>query len=1150
MESEDPFLWSPTQVRTQLCAVQSDLRSQLQVKPILNLQNLEEALKDNDIDGESLLILDDVNVKEDLGIASFGQRREIRKVIQHLRGISALYQAETKKSQKRPFSSQDEESETTPELKRRRVQPQDLSTAPLPRVTNPPEVNHSSLLDATNDSLSHPIEPQRRRIQPQNLTTEPLTGVFGPLPHTQFGAPIGSSTGLVTRPEDFDADALSDEWQDFLDRHREASDESVLRPYNESDPEKELDSEDDASLMAELQSEDEPIASQLSIEQIQGAIDEALKEYKNVWKNYKQAKKHKIAHRRWMQAAKAGTRKPQQNALQRELEALQSRLTKFRQSIEDMSRDYHKISEVKRNCLNLQATVEDIAEKEYYLEALASNFPPVMAQQYDQLPAPEEKLSEGEELLESSDSETEGDQEEANSVSEMSLVSDGERSLALSYDPSDNEWNPILPPAKPTTSTLPSLPPATAINGTGTAAEHIEGTNLTLPILSSDVSKTSSPTVHPIVSSPASRSRSPFVSRKIEAPTLTALRPTATFNDPEEDDSDLDRLPKNRYINEGNTYDTAIHLGSSPSRHSDDQTLLSDGSVRTPPLNPTLAANIKREAPKEVQFPDIKILRGTKWSEVKGNAELALCKAVYRTDRRLANDVLQYIKASRPREIFARIRAGLKIIQDTNPHDVPLNDEPEPQILLAIYFLTFTFRRHINDVWAIGDDKLDDAIELIPNKGPPFDELLRPLLSFYIETGTSSTKNSSYQGLEIDKSLTIGHGNFTPITGTQKGKQKVSTLRFSTPPPRITLTDTETDLDEGPSSLKKRKRHVEQSQQALSQQRDDQHRVQEQERQRQIIMDRLHSQEAVGEDRKVLVNSVERTPVYLDQHIARRIKPHQETGVQFIWRELIEDKKEQGCLLAHTMGLGKTMQVISFLVTLAKCNSSDQPEERALIPKRLCTGRVLILCPASLVDNWYDELMIWTPPNLNTTSERGLLGNVYKISGSRNLKIKTIKDWQRRTPAVLIIGYESLRSLLTGKSVPDDDKKYLENALLQDPCIVVGDEAHKMKNAKSSISKLAQTFKTNSRIALTGSPLNNHLEEYHTMIDWIAPGYLGNLVQFKAKYSEPIERGLFAESTRYEKRKSLERLYVLKRDLAPKIDRRGKYLYDNCISSY
>jgi SNF2 family DNA or RNA helicase len=50
--------------------------------------------------------------------------------------------------------------------------------------------------------------------------------------------------------------------------------------------------------------------------------------------------------------------------------------------------------------------------------------------------------------------------------------------------------------------------------------------------------------------------------------------------------------------------------------------------------------------------------------------------------------------------------------------------------------------------------------------------------------------------------------------------------------------------------------------------------------------------------------------LYVNEHIARRIKKHQIEGVRFLWNQIItEDKVLQGCLLAHTMGLGKTMQV-------------------------------------------------------------------------------------------------------------------------------------------------------------------------------------------------------------------------------------------------
>ena len=78
-------------------------------------------------------------------------------------------------------------------------------------------------------------------------------------------------------------------------------------------------------------------------------------------------------------------------------------------------------------------------------------------------------------------------------------------------------------------------------------------------------------------------------------------------------------------------------------------------------------------------------------------------------------------------------------------------------------------------------------------------------------------------------------------------------------------------------------------------------------------------------------------------------------------------------------------------------------------------------------------------------------------------------------------------------------------------------------------------FKSRIRIALTGSPLANNVAEYHTMIEWVAPNYLGPAVEFRVKYVEPIEAGLFSDSSSTERRKSLKMLGVLKEDIAPKV---------------
>jgi SNF2 family DNA or RNA helicase len=98
-----------------------------------------------------------------------------------------------------------------------------------------------------------------------------------------------------------------------------------------------------------------------------------------------------------------------------------------------------------------------------------------------------------------------------------------------------------------------------------------------------------------------------------------------------------------------------------------------------------------------------------------------------------------------------------------------------------------------------------------------------------------------------------------------------------------------------------------------------------------------------------------------------------------------------------------------------------------------------------------------------------------------------------------------------------------------------------VKNAASAIALAASLFKSRSRIALTGSPLANNVAEYHTMIDWVAPNYLGPAVEFRAKYVEPIQAGLYHDSTAYERRKSLTMLGVLKEDLSPKVRNMGLF---------
>ncbi|KAE8383218.1 P-loop containing nucleoside triphosphate hydrolase protein [Aspergillus bertholletiae] len=334
---------------------------------------------------------------------------------------------------------------------------------------------------------------------------------------------------------------------------------------------------------------------------------------------------------------------------------------------------------------------------------------------------------------------------------------------------------------------------------------------------------------------------------------------------------------------------------------------------------------------------------------------------------------------------------------------------------------------------------------------------------------------------------------------------------------------------------KKRKRLVKESQNAKKSQQSAQLRVALQEKQRKILEQKIGS---TNTDPTRQAVSFGNPAIYLDPQIGLRVKPHQLNGIQFMWRELIEDDNKQGCLLAHTMGLGKTMQIISLLATISAAASSNDPMICDQVPEAFHRSQSLILCPSSLIENWYEEVLMWAP-------RKSGIGPLRKITTSATVseRLQEVCDWDEEG-GILIMSYDLFRTWILnretnkrGKPLNDSDYAKVRECLLEGPNIIVADEAHKMKNPATGISQAAMQFRSKSRIALTGSPLANNLIDYYAMINWIAEGYLGEFVEFKAKFVEPITEGLYVDSTHRERRNSLVKLQVLKEILAPKINR-------------
>jgi SNF2 family DNA or RNA helicase len=340
----------------------------------------------------------------------------------------------------------------------------------------------------------------------------------------------------------------------------------------------------------------------------------------------------------------------------------------------------------------------------------------------------------------------------------------------------------------------------------------------------------------------------------------------------------------------------------------------------------------------------------------------------------------------------------------------------------------------------------------------------------------------------------------------------------------------ESSLEDAPPSTRKKRQRVRRDENAMKIRIDTIKVTEEHERRSRLLRERMAQQGSVSsKEARLIVNETKESDdqalIYINDHIGQKIKDHQIEGVRFMWNQVVVDSSvRQGCLLAHTMGLGKTMQVITLLVVIAESSASPDESVRSQIPENLRESKTLILCPSSLVDNWLEELQMWAPGDV--------LGPTWCLESSKSVpeRLQTIRDWAS-SGGVLVTGYHLFSSLVKAD-------EGVAKLLTETPNLVVGDEAHYLKNPNSQRHQAAANFRTMNRIAMTGSPLTNNVMDYYSMINWVAPNYLADIAEFRQRFSIPIKEGLYADSEPYQKRKARKMLQVLKKTVEPKVHRR------------
>uniref|UniRef100_UPI0037E772B1 transcriptional regulator ATRX-like n=1 Tax=Semicossyphus pulcher TaxID=241346 RepID=UPI0037E772B1 len=267
--------------------------------------------------------------------------------------------------------------------------------------------------------------------------------------------------------------------------------------------------------------------------------------------------------------------------------------------------------------------------------------------------------------------------------------------------------------------------------------------------------------------------------------------------------------------------------------------------------------------------------------------------------------------------------------------------------------------------------------------------------------------------------------------------------------------------------------------------------------------------------------------VQVHRNLVTRLKPHQVDGVQFIWNCCCESVKKansspgSGCILAHCMGLGKTLQVVTFLHTV-------------LLSENLNFRTALVVCPLNTILNWVNEFRKWQS---NMGKDKVKVIELATIKSTE--RIGALQRWQR-DGGVMIMGYKMYDILFSAQKIKDEQaKKELKSILVNPgPDFVVCDEGHILRNAATNISKAMNAIKTRRRVVLTGTPLQNNLNEYHCMVNFIKRNLLGSLGEFRNRFINPIQNGQCADSTPKDVRIMKKRAHVLHAMLAGCVHRK------------
>lgn len=240
-------------------------------------------------------------------------------------------------------------------------------------------------------------------------------------------------------------------------------------------------------------------------------------------------------------------------------------------------------------------------------------------------------------------------------------------------------------------------------------------------------------------------------------------------------------------------------------------------------------------------------------------------------------------------------------------------------------------------------------------------------------------------------------------------------------------------------------------------------------------------QELIG----ALSNNQAIAPLPTPASFQGQLRPYQERGAA--WLSFLE-RWGLGACLADDMGLGKTIQFIAFLLHLKEEDALENP--------------TLLVCPTSVLSNWEREFKKFAPSL-----------KVLQHHGDKRAKGKVFAATAKKHDVII-----------TSYSLIHRDIQSLQSVSWQ---IVVLDEAQNVKNSEAKQSQAVRQLEATFKVALTGTPVENRLQELWSILDFLNPGYLGNRQFFQRRFAMPIEK--YGDTASLSQLRGLVQPFILRR---------------------